>query len=59
MQPIKKIKEKQERLSKELLIENDNFAKEIHPRLKKKKTFNRKPTLKNNFRRKFKLLYSK
>ena len=47
MQPIKKIKEKQERLLKELLIENDNFAKEIHPRLKKKKTFNRKPTLKN------------
>ena len=43
----RKIKEKQEKLLKELLIENDNFAKEIHPRLKKKKTFNRMASLKN------------
>ena len=41
-------KEKQERLLKELKIENDNLTKESNHKLKKKKSYNKKVSLKNN-----------
>ena len=41
-------KEKQEHLLKELKIENDNLTKESNHKLKKKKSYNKKVSLKNN-----------